>query len=92
METSEGEETTELCDRILIDDSLYVWNLMDVNTMCRWRGTFCVRVTQHVVIDHTYCHSHQEDDSEEEEDELEEESEEEEEEETKPPPRKQQQV
>ena len=43
-----------------------------------------------LVIDHTYCHTHQEDDSEEEEDESEEE--EEEEEETKPPPRKQQQV
>ena len=48
-------------------------------------------VIRGIIIDHTYCHTHQEDDSEEEEDESEEE-EEEEEEETKPPPKKQQQV
>ena len=67
----------------------YLWNLMDINMMCRGRGMLSDSDTM-LVMDHTYCHTHQEDDSEEEEDESEEE--EEEEEETKPPPRKQQQV
>lgn len=61
METSEGEENNliKFCNwlSIIIDDSLYPWNLMDINTIHRGRGMLsdsCMTL----VIDHTYCHTH----------------------------------